>query len=463
MGSIFGMVILLIVAVIIMYAVTVPDSLKRFKNIGVTALFGAGLFVGALGAVGYNSSGSCTHAQTVFGTETYKCKTGWYFTGWGFTTEYPHYITVAHSNATDIDGTSVNPPYSVRLADNWNGVVTQTTRFEIPRDRDQFMKMHSTFKGAQALVSRTLRPAVQESLDSVSNLFSMEEYYAGGKRDDYKNEYDDAIKKGRPIVRQVSVLTDSNMSSVGQVAANDLESSQDSSSVGTIESRRVVMEKVIDVDGNPIRKRHDFVPFGITVAQATLENLDPDDRFEDQIQARKDAASRRIVAQEERREQEEQRLLAIQRGQTEIAKSQATAKVEQIKATTDAETQKKLALIKASRQLEEADVSRKTAEVDLERAKIEAESKRVTAEAEAYAKEAILLADGALAQKLDAWVEAQRVWAEAASSLNVPSTVIGGSGDGVNSVNSAQNLMDLLMVNTAKQLSLDPTIAKTEQ
>jgi len=215
MVSIVGLVILVIMAVVLALFVKVPDKVRGLKNVGASLLFCVGLVVGAFGGVGYNSTGYCTHAQTVFGSETYKCETGWYFVGWGFTTEYPHYITVAHSNATDVNGSSINPPYNVRLADNWNGVVTQTTRFEIPRDREQFLKMHSTYKGTQALVSRTLRPAVQESLDSVSNLFSMEEYYAGGKRDEFKNEYDDAIKKGRSLVRRVSVLRNNNMSEIG--------------------------------------------------------------------------------------------------------------------------------------------------------------------------------------------------------------------------------------------------------
>ena len=49
------------------------------------------------------------------------------------------------------------------------------------------------------------------------------------------------------------------------------------------------------------------------------------------------SASRGIVAREQRLEQEEQRLLAIQAGETQIAKRQAEAKVVQIQQTTDAE------------------------------------------------------------------------------------------------------------------------------
>lgn len=459
MGSLVFGIFLAIVAVIILF-LNIDGVFNKIKKLVATAMFLAAFAVASLGGVGYNQAGYATHIQTIFGTEDAKLNTGWYFAGWGITTSYPQYITVAHTSAGDAQGTSVNPPYQIRMADNWNGTVTQTTRFEIPRGRDAFVKMHNTFRGAESLVTRALRPAVLASLDSVANLYSMEEYYAGGKRDQFKTEYRDAITQGRARVRQVNAQRIGGGIVDGNAASSDLEFVQDQSVQENVNTRRVIMEKITDASGQPIREPHDFMRHEITVSQAILENLDPDDRFEDQIQARKDAASRRIVAQEERREQEEQRLLAIQRGQTDIAKRQAEAKVEQIEKTTNAETQKQLALIEASRLKEEAAIAQETAAINLEKARIDAEAVQVTADAEAHAKEAILLADGALAQKLDAWVKAQQAWADASRDLQVPNTVIGGTGEGMNSVNSAQTLMDLLMTNQARQLSLDPTITK---
>jgi len=465
MGSLFLMGLLAIIAVVVMF-IKFPAEIAGIKRAVIAGLFIISGVIGSFGAVGYNSAGYCTHIQTIFGTEDAKCTTGWYFAGWGFTTEYPHYITVAHTNATDAQGTSVDAPYSVRLADNWNGTVTQTTRFEIPRDREQFLKLHSTFRGAESLTNRTLRPAVLASLDSVSNLFSMEEYYAGGKRDQFKTEYRDAISQGRARVRQVTAERLGGGVMEGNAAPNDLDFAQDDSVQDNLNTRRVVMQKVTDAAGNVIREPHDFMQYGIVVSQAILENLDPDDRFEAQIQARKDAASRRIVAQEERREQEEQRLLAIQRGETQIAQRQAEARVEQIQQTTEAETEKQLALIAAQRQREEADIARETAAINLERARIDAEAVTVAADAEAYAKEAILLADGALAQKLEAWVQAQQYWADAASQINVPATVFNNGAEGGtagDALGTVEQFMSMMMMRTAQELQVDPTIRPAQQ
>ena len=468
----FGLILgsVLVIGAFVIRSVIRNAELRMIRSIASGAVGAIGVVMIGLGAFSYNDAGYCQHTRTIFGSETSTCNTGWYFKGWGNSTAWPHEITVAHTiNATGENSMtaftgSIMDPYRVRLADNWVGDVTQTTRFSIPKDPEQFIEMARKFRSPERLINTTLRPAVTASLDSVANMFTMEEYYAGGKRDQFKSEYKDAVEKGRARVRQVS-FNEAGID-VSRVAPSDSDVAQDTSDVGDTEVRRVIMEKITDRDGNDIRVPHDYNEHGIVVSSAILENLDPDDAFEQQIQARKEAASRRIVAREQRLEQEEQRLLAIQEGETNIARRQAEAKVEQIQRTTDAETEKQLALIQAERQREEAEIARQTAEIQLERARIDAEAVQVTADAEAYQKEVILEADGALAQKLEAWVEAQRVWADAASRINVPATVIAGGGEGGtagNALGTVDQFMQMLMVKTARDLQVDPTIRPAQQ
>jgi hypothetical protein len=458
MGSLFLMVVLFIVALVVT-VIKFPTEAARLKKIITYGLIGAATTVGALGAFSYNDAGYQQHVRTIFGTESAVIKTGWYFEGWGRATAWPKFITIANTIDPNADGSEINAPYRVRLADNWTGDVTQSTRFGIPVDTELFLAMAQTFRTPERLISTTLMPGVNASIDSVANMFTMEEYYSGGQRDQFKSEFSDTITFGRAKVRQISLNQAGGIIQSARARANNDAGTDETGTVGDTDVRRLIMEKLTDEDGMVIRVEHDYLQYGIVVNQAILENIDPDDEYERQINDRKQASSRRVVAREQRLEQEEQRLLAIQSGATDIAKRQAAAQVEQIEQTTNAETSKQLVLINAGRMKEEAAIARDTAGINLERARIDAESVTVAADAEAYAKEAILMADGALAQKLDAWVQAQTVWAAAAADLQVPSTVIGGSSDGINSVNSAQTLMDLLMVNSAKQLSLDPTIA----
>jgi len=465
-GLIFG--ILIVVGAVVLRMIPFPQEIKIVRTIGSTAAFVVGLLFAGLGAVGYNDAGYCQHVRTIFGNETSTCETGWYFAGWGTSTQWPHYITVANtidatgeSSSTAFQG-SIMVPYRVRLADNWTGDVTQTTRFGIPQDEAQFIKMARDFRSPERLINTTLKPAVTASIDSVANMFTMEEYYAGGKRDTFKSEFANAVEQGRAQVRQVR-LNQAGGIVPSRAAASNSDVTANTAEVGDTDVRSVVIEKLTDAAGNDMRIPHAFMDYGVTVASAILENVDPDDEYERQIGERKSAASRRVVAREQRLEQEEQRLLAIQEGDTNIARRQAAAQVEQIQQTTEAETQKKLALIAAERVREEARIAQETAGINLERARIDAESVTVAADAEAYAKEAILTADGALQQKLDAWVKAQSVWADAASKINVPSTVFNNGGsEGVagNALGTVDQFMQMMMVKTARDLQVDPTITK---
>jgi len=461
MGSIIFCVILILIGIGVGKFVPTPEKFKALKGFGVAVLVLLGVVIGISGAVRYNDAGYCTFYQNILGQENATCDTGWYVEGWGSSVPWPHYITVSHTTeVSDGAGSSINPVYRVRMADNWTGDITQNTRFAIPQDKEMFMEMHKAFRSPERLISTTLKPAITSSLDSVANLFSMEEYYAGGMRDQFKTEFQDAVTKGRPRVKQV-VNHVNNMGPVGGQSSSDELGVQDTSEVGETDTRRVFMEKVLDKAGNPIVEPHAFADFGIVPSTPILENLDPDDAFEIQIKARKDAASRRIVAQEERREQEEQRLLAIQTGETNIAKKQADAKVMQIEQTTNAETTKQLALIDASQRLEEAEISKQTSAINLEKAKIDAEARTVAADAEAYEKKALLEADNALAQKLEAEVAIQRVWAEAYAKRQVPSVDMrsgaGTNGESAGGSEVAQ-FMQLMTLEAAKKLNYDRNV-----
>ena len=458
MGYLIFMSILLAVSVLAGLLVKVPESLTIVKRAVVGVVMVIGVSVGVTGAVQYNDAGYCQFFQTVTGSEGSTCSTGWYFQGWGRSTPWEHYVTIAHTDdAASQGGSSVNGPYSIRMSDNWNGVVTQITRFAIPQNADQFQAMHKSFRSKDRLIQTTLKPAVTQSLDSVSNMFSMEDYYAGGQRDQYKTEFRDAVVKGRAMVtQQISYV---ELDESGGQTANDMASSADSSETGIRTTRRVRMVKVYDEEtGLAIREVHDYAKWGITVASVILENLDPDDVFEDQIKERKAAASRRMVAQTKRGEQEEQRLLAIATGDTDIAVKQAAAKVVQIQRTTDAETEKKLVLITASQVKQKAEIQKQTAAIMLEKAKIDAEATVVAADAAAYDREVKLASDNGLKLKLEAIVRMNADNAKAFANRSVPSTVVytGGSEEGaLGANNEIENIATTQMLKNLKALDLD--------
>ena len=111
---------------------------------------------------------------------------------------------------------------------------------------------------------------------------------------------------------------------------------------------------------------------------------------------------------------------------------------------------------------DQAETDHKRSFILLEKAKIDAEAVKVAADAEAYAEAAVLEADNAFAQKLEAEISIQRVWADAYAKRNVP-TYIFGAGDGYTSTGGdqeAQLLQRLLAMEYAKRLDYDRAIQK---
>ncbi len=76
------------------------------------------------------------------------------------------------------------------------------------------------------------------------------------------------------------------------------------------------------------------------------------------MRLRQQAAADRAIANEQRIQEEEQRLLAIAKGERELAERQAQAKVRQIDQTTNVETEKQLAITSANKLKEQAEIDR---------------------------------------------------------------------------------------------------------
>ena len=146
----------------------------------------------------------------------------------------------------------------------------------------------------------------------------------------------------------------------------------------------------------------------------------------------------------------------------EVAERQAKAKVEQIQKTTEAETDKQLAITGAEKTKAQAAIAKDTAEINLEKARIEAETTRTLADAEAYQKKVILQADNALAQKLEAEVKIQALWAGAFAKRQVPTNVFGSSGGGapVGSDAETKAFMQMLTLDAAKRLNYERELTK---
>ena len=115
-----------------------------------------------------------------------------------------------------------------------------------------------------------------------------------------------------------------------------------------------------------------------------------------------------------------------------------------------AEFDKSRAMVEAHQRLEVAELDRQAA----------AEKKQeeiLLGQGEAERKRLVLQADGALQEKLQAYVQAQQVWASAYAQRQVPTLVMGGGGTGDTDLAST-DFAQMMQLMVAQQMGLDLSV-----
>ena len=138
------------------------------------------------------------------------------------------------------------------------------------------------------------------------------------------------------------------------------------------------------------------------------------------------------------KEAEQRAITVAKEGEANAAAAKWAQEVEKAKAVT-----------LAQQEFEVAQLGAKSAE-QKKRAEI------LLGEGEATRKKLVMQADGALEKKLAAYVETQKVWAEAMSKMNqpvVPGVMLGG-GQGA-SGNGVTQMMEIMAAKAARDLQID--------
>ncbi len=415
----------------------------------------------------YAEPGYVYHVRTILGQEKVISDVGYNSHLFGRYNAWKRAMTVqAASDKIQVDqleaeldsatGSSAElPSLRITFLDQVDAQAFATVRFVVPTDPESFLKMAHEYRTPSNLIRTALIPAFKETLNASAQLMGAEEFYSGG-RTQFNAEFEKQMTDGIYVVRreEVRVRTSNRASGSANIALG-----KDQQAFGDDEQVVFKVRRITDANGQPLRKVQKFTNYGIQVVDARVTDMRPNKAFLQRMGLKQKASADRAIAREQRIQEEEQRLLAIAKGEREVAERQAAAKVEQIQRTTDAETDKQLALTEARKRKEQAEIDRETAGIRLEQARIDAQARQVAADAAAYEKKAILQADNALQQKLDAYVKAQGYWANAFSKRRVPTQVFGATGGGAGTDGDVQAFMNIMTMKAAKDLSVDPGIA----
>ena len=305
---------------------------------------------------------------------------------------------------------------------------------DIPKDV-QFAT--GTYIGRTNVVHKTYRPkmkgdeaAIREAVVLSAALMTSEESYSGGKAELSQLALDQ-LQNG-------IYLTESE-----EVEALNPITKQ-------VTTQRIVRIK-LDKDGNRLRKVNTLASYGIEVTQLFF----PDDfayetKILEQIGNVRDAQMKATAAFARAEAAAQDEKTAAAEGRANVAMARAAAEVEKQKAVTAAEQARDVAVLAAESR-------KKVASEDALAAAQEKRANILRGEGEATRKKLVMAADGALQQKLAAYVETQKVWADAFARRNVPTTVFGASGvSGGDSDASA--FMQLMTLQAAKQLSVSTEV-----
>ena len=233
------------------------------------------------------------------------------------------------------------PTQNIMFLDQVDADAMATVRYRLPTDRDTFLKMAHEYRTPENLLRVALIPSFQETLQATASLMSAEEYYSGG-RTEFINEFENQMQQGIYLVSRKEVQRSTTKMQTSEAdASNPLDQSGFGEQMKTV----FVVEKKIDPKTSlPVRKEQKFTLYGITVHEARVMDMKPNQKFVQRMEQKQEASAKRAIAREQKIQEEEQRLLAIARGDREVAERQAQMKVRQIEVTTEAETKKKTSI-----------------------------------------------------------------------------------------------------------------------
>lgn len=438
-----------------------PSKLSLFKYVGVPALVAAVGFVSFNGVFFYNEAGFATHVRTIFGEEKIVDDVG-YATKWfGRATPWKKALSVQSvlTEALEIDDSSDNDSlgatieaFPIVFLGNVDAKVESSARFRLPSG-EQFLKIAQEYRNPENFIKTALVPAIKETLQATASLMSADDFYAGA-RSEFAAEFENQLNDGLYLIKRKEIRGPR-----GHLPSQTaiLQAGTEQGNFGDNNASQFVTEKVMDSKGIPVRKQQQFRKYGVEVVEARITNVDPNPQYKQRMVKVQQALAELAVARQNRLKEEEEKLLVTARGEKEVeARRQETLR-DQIEQTTQAETEKQLAVINAEREKQRAEIEKQTAELLRDKASITAQATKITADAEAYARKAVIEADGALQPKLDALVQINKVWAEAASQAPVPGVMMGGSGNGASTSRQDEigQLMGILATKAARDLSLD--------
>lgn len=398
------------------------------------------LLILGLMAFGTNDNGYRTVVQYPNGHTFVVLEPSWYLTMLGDTIRYQDVITYDYERgANESDPTVDVDGINVRYQDGGLGTIHGIARFELPDDEETMLMLHREFRSNEGLANKLLRNVTDEAMNLTAGLMTSEDAYAvdRGSFSDWSRQQVQG-GKFRTVLKEIT-------------------------EVDELTGRRVtksVPEIAYGDNGLPIQYAADLQRYGINVSGFQITDWNFEQKTLDQITEKREATMAIITARANAERAQQDAITAEEQGKANVMKAKYEKEVEKERAVVDAQRQAEVAVIAAQQNVDVAEQQKLQAE-QLKLAAAEYKEEQILrGEGDAAYKQLVLEADGALAQKLEAYIKVQQAYArEIGKQRWVPDVQMGASGvaDGGN---AATELVELLTAKTAQDLRLDMTMPK---
>jgi len=395
------------------------------------------------------------------GEMTAYMRPGMYFQGFGAVSVFPvsetFYFTKDSEGGINEKDKKIDASVEVRFNDGSVCHISGTCRVDLPKSEKEAIELITVhgFKTYDDLEYKLILPIVRKALIMSANFMTAKESYSD-KRSDFFRLAWDQIENGLYVTKDVQVKDADPIT--GQMV------------------NRVVKEIMVDERGVAKREKNPIEGLGIHLSNFEVKAFEYEDRVQAQIKTQQEAIMSVQTAKANALRAQQDSITAEETGKANVMKAKYEKEQEKIQAEVRAQQEASVATINAEKlvtvatktkeqALVLAEQVKEVAALELDAAKLQKQREIEIGTGEAERKRLVLGADGALTQKLEAYVAVQKVYADAIAQKRVPNIWMagGGSGTGGTADSEAQALMQMLMVKTAKDLSLDMTITTPEK
>ena len=321
------------------------------------------------------------------------------------------------------EGTVRDQSIEVRFADGSICHISGTMRIQLPVSEVQAIELITKhgFRSYRDLEARFMLPVVRNALRLTANLMSARESYSE-KRTDFTFWAWDMIQNGLYETEEVT-------KEVKDLVSGDM-----------IKKNFKIIKR--DKTGVPLYQKNPIEGLGLLLANFEIKSFVYSKVVQEQIAEQQKNIMAIATAKAESQRAEQDKIKAVAQGKAKVATARYEKEQEKVKAVTDAE---KL---------------RDVAKLDKEAAAYTKAKLILLGEGEAKRKRLVMVADGALRQKLDAYIQVMGIFAQEFGKQKwVPEIQMGGGRGKTGS--SVTGLMELLTAKTAQDLGLDLKMKKT--